>query len=114
APLAGRGHSGVLGGPGGGAGAVAVDGEVAGHGEDPGALLAVGQRPDLREAPPGPQERLLDEVTGQLRVADAAQEVGVHGMAVPGEDPGADGRVIAARGHSGPPWWGTCSPLSRH
>jgi hypothetical protein len=92
-----------LGGLAGGTGAVAVDGQVAGDGEDPGALLVGRERGDLREAPPGPQEGLLDQVAGQLGVGDAAEEVGVHGMAVPVEDLGEDRRVIAARRHPRPP-----------
>jgi hypothetical protein len=92
-----------LGGPAGGGGAVAVDREVAGDGEDPGALLLGGERPNLRQAAPDPQEGLLHQVACQLRVADAADEVGVHGVAVLVEDPGEDRRVIAARRHLRPP-----------
>jgi hypothetical protein len=92
-----------LGGPAGGGGAVAVDREVAGDGEDPGALLLGGERPNLRQAAPDPQEGLLHQVACQLRVADPADEVGVHGVAVLVEDPGEDRRVIAARRHLRPP-----------
>ena len=66
--LPGRGlrAQGRLGGPAGGAGPVAVDGQVAGDREDPGALAVGRERRDLREPAPGPQEGLLDQVAGQL------------------------------------------------
>jgi hypothetical protein len=99
----GLGAQGRFGGPAGGAGAVAVDGQVAGDGEDPGALAVGGERRELREAAPCPQEGLLHQVAGQLGLGHAAQEVGVDGVAVLVEDPGEDRRVIAARGHPRPP-----------
>jgi len=92
-----------LGGPAGRAGPVAVDREVARDREDPGPAPVVGQRRDLGQPAPDPQEGLLEQVAGQLRVGHAAEEVGVHGVAVLVEDPGEDRRVITARGHPRPP-----------
>ena len=47
--------------------------------------------------------QIAESVACQLRVGDAAEEVGVHGVAVLVEDPGEDRRVIAARSHLQPP-----------
>jgi hypothetical protein len=57
---------------------VRVDRQVPGHGEDPRPLPVVRHLRQLLQVLPDPQEDVLRQVGGRLRVTGPAGEVGVH------------------------------------
>ena len=61
---------------------VRVNRQVPGHGEDPRPLPVVRHAGQLLQVLPYPQEDVLHQVGGRLRVAGPAGEVGVHRGAV--------------------------------
>ena len=61
---------------------VRVNRQVPGHGEDPRPLPVVRHARQLLQVLPYPQEDVLHQVSGRLRIAGPAGEVGVHRGAV--------------------------------